>query len=64
MSGEIERKQSSGHPIVRKVAAGAVLVVAGVVVIHVFLGLIMTIVYVALAIAVIVAVVWAINQLL
>jgi hypothetical protein len=61
MSGEIERRRS--HTIVRKVAAGAVLIIAGVIAIHLLLGLVMTFVYVALAIALIVAVVWAVNAL-
>jgi len=61
MSSELERRR--GHTIVRKVAAGAVLIIAGVIAIHLLLGLVMTFVYVALAIALIVAVVWAVNAL-
>jgi hypothetical protein len=61
MGSEIEPRRS--HTIVRKVAAGAVLIIAGVIAIHLLLGLVMTFVYVALAIALIVAVVWAVNAL-
>jgi hypothetical protein len=62
VSQELEQRRS--HHIVRKVAAGGVLIIAGVVAIHVLWGLVMTVVYVALAIALIVAIVWAVNQLL
>jgi hypothetical protein len=62
VSNELEQKRTSHH-IVRKVAAGAVLVVAGVIAVHLLFSLVMTVVYVALAIALIVAVVWAVNAL-
>jgi hypothetical protein len=62
VSQELEHRRS--HQIVRKVAAGAVLVIAGVIAIHLLWGLVMTVVYVALAVALIVAIVWAVNALL
>jgi hypothetical protein len=62
VSQELEHRRS--HQIVRKVAAGAVLVIAGVIAIQVLWGLLTTVFYVALAVALIVAVVWAVNALL
>ncbi len=58
MQGEIERSRSK-PPILRRAGAGVVLVVAAVIVIHLLLGLIMSVVYIALAVAVVAAVIWA-----
>ena len=63
MSNELEQRRT-GHSLMRKGAAGVVLIVAAVIAIHLLIGLVMTVVYVALAIAVIVAVVWALNAIL
>ncbi len=59
---EIEPTRSK-PPILRRVGAGLVLVIAGFIAIHLLLGLVMTVVYVALAIAVVVAIVWAVGTL-
>lgn len=58
MPAEIERSRSK-PPIVKRAAAGLVLVVAAVIAVHLLLGVIMAVVYVALIVAVIAAVVWA-----
>ena len=50
-------------PIARRVVAGLVLIAAAALIIHFIAGLLMTIFYVALAVAVVIAVVWAVGTL-
>jgi hypothetical protein len=50
-------------PVVRRAFAGLVLIVAAALAIKVVLGLIMTVFWVIVAVAVVVAILWAINTL-
>jgi hypothetical protein len=55
--------QPSRPPILRRVLAGLVLVAAVVLAIHVVIGLIMSVFWVILGIAVVVAVIWALKTI-
>ena len=60
-----ELERSAQRPsLVRRAGAGVVLLVVGVLAIHFVIGLIMTIVWIAVAIAAVVAILWALNTLL
>lgn len=60
---QIEQSRSR-PPVVRKVFAGLVLIAAAALVIHFAIGLIMTIFWIVAVVAVIAAVVWALNTIL
>jgi hypothetical protein len=53
----------SGSPVLRKAAAGLILVVAAGLAIWVVIGVIKTILFVAVGIAVVVAVLWALKTI-
>jgi hypothetical protein len=53
----------SGSPILRKAAAGLILVVAAGLAIWVVIGVLKTILFVAVGIAVVVAVLWALKTI-
>ena len=60
-----ELKEAPRRPsIVRRALALLVLIAAAALVIHLIAGLLMVIFYVALGVAVLIAVVWALNTLL
>jgi fatty acid desaturase len=61
MKSEVEERR--GAPIARKVGAGVVLVVAAWLAIHFVFGLIATVFYFVLTIAVIVAILWALKTI-
>ncbi len=60
---QIERSRSR-PPVVRRVAAGLVLVAIGALVIHFAIGLIITIFWIVAIVAVIAAAIWALNTIL
>jgi uncharacterized membrane protein YccC len=62
MARQIEQSRSR-PPIMRRAAAALVLVVAGVLVFHFVVGLVITVFWIVAVIAVIAAVLWAANQL-
>ena len=51
-------------PVVKRVVAGLVLVAVAALAIHFVIGLIMTIFWIAVVVAAIVAVIWALNTIL
>ncbi len=55
--------QSARTPIVRRAAAGLVLVAAAALAIHFVIGLIMTIFWVVVAVAAVLAVIWALKTI-
>lgn len=61
------RSEVEGHrarpPVVRRVAAGLILVVVAALAIHVVIGVVMTVFWIALAVAAVVAVLWALNTI-
>lgn len=60
---QIEQSRSR-PPVVRRVAAGLVLVAIGALVIHFAIGLIITIFWIVAIVAVIAAAIWALNTIL
>ena len=60
---QIERSRSR-PPVVRRVAAGLVLVAIGALVIHFAIGLIITVFWIVAIVAVIAAAIWALNTIL
>lgn len=63
MAREVEPTRSAHPSLMRRAVAGLVLVAAAVLVIHFAIGLIVTVFYIVAIIAVIVAVLWAVNAL-
>lgn len=63
MAPEIEPTQSK-PPIMKRVAAGLVLVVIAALAVHLLLSVVMTIFWIALVVAVVVAAIWALNTIL
>lgn len=61
-AGPVEQKRSR-PPILRRVAAGLVLVAVAALIVHFVIGLLMTVVYVALIVGVVLAVVWALKTI-
>ena len=59
----ISRPSPHRTPIVRRAAAGLVLIAAVALAIHFIIGLIMTIFWVVVAVAAVVAVLWAIKTI-
>jgi len=55
--------QPARTPILKKAAAGLVLIAVAVLAIHLAVGLILTVFWVVLAVAVIVAVLWALKTI-
>jgi hypothetical protein len=62
MNNELERSQS-GSPVLKKIGAGLVLVIAAALAIHFAIGLIMGIFWVIVVVAVVAAVLWAVKTL-
>jgi hypothetical protein len=62
MQSDLEPTRS-GTPILRKAAAGMILVVAAALAIWVVIGVLKTILFVAVGIAVVVAVLWALKTI-
>jgi hypothetical protein len=56
--------QRGRPPVVRRAAAGLVLIVAAALAIHIVIGLVMTVFWLVVAVAAVVAVLWALNALL
>jgi hypothetical protein len=63
MRSQLEPKRS-GQPILKKAAAGLVLVAIAALVIHLAIGLVIAVFWIVAVVAVIAAVVWALNTLL
>jgi hypothetical protein len=63
MSTDLEQRPAR-PPILKRAVAGLVLIVAAVFAIHIVFSLIMTVFWVVLAVAVVVAILWALNTLL
>ena len=63
MERHIEARHSR-PPVLRRVVAGLVLVAVAALAVHIVIGLVMAVFWFALVLAAIVAVVWALNQLL
>jgi hypothetical protein len=62
MRNELEARPPR-TPVVRKVAAGLILVVVAALAIHIVIGLVVTVFWVALGIAVVLAVLWALKTI-
>ena len=62
MQNELEARPAR-TPVVRKVAAGLILVVVAAFAIHIVIGLVVTVFWVALGIAVLLAVLWALKTI-
>ncbi|MFZ0090064.1 MAG: hypothetical protein WAL63_11180 [Solirubrobacteraceae bacterium] len=62
MQSQVERSRSR-PPVLRRVGAGLVLLVAAALVIHFALGLIMTVFWIVVVVAAIAAVVWALKTI-
>ncbi|MBV8987774.1 MAG: hypothetical protein JO372_04350 [Solirubrobacterales bacterium] len=62
MKTELENRPAR-PPVLRRVAAGMILIVAAVLAIHVVIGLVLSVFWIALAIAVAVAVLWALKTI-
>jgi len=60
---QIEQSRSR-PPVVKRVAAGLVLIAIGALAIHFVIGLIMTIFWIVAIVAVIAAAIWALNTIL
>jgi hypothetical protein len=63
MRSDIEASRSR-TPILRKAAAGLILVAVAALVIHLVVGLVVAVFWIAVAVAAVVAVLWALNTLL
>jgi hypothetical protein len=63
MSTDLEASRSR-PPVLKRAFAGLILIAAAALAIHVVFSLIMTVFWVVVAVAVVVAIVWALNQLL
>jgi hypothetical protein len=63
MRSQLEPKRS-GQPILKKAAVGLVLVAIAALVIHLAIGLVIAVFWIVAVVAVIAAVVWALNTLL
>ena len=63
MRSDIET-QSPKPPVLRRVTAGLVVVAVAALAIHAVIGLVVTVFWIALALAAVVAVLWAVNTLL
>ena len=63
MAREIQA-QPSRPPVLRRVAAGLVLLAVAALAVHLIIGLVMAVFWFAVVLAAIVAVIWALNQLL
>jgi hypothetical protein len=62
MTAELERSRS-GPPVLKRVGAGLVLIVAAALAVHFVIGLIMTVFWIVLAVAAIVGVLWALKTI-
>jgi hypothetical protein len=63
MQNELQAHRSR-PPIVRRAAAGLVLIVVAALAIHIVIGLVMTVFWIVVAVAAVAAVLWALNTLL
>lgn len=63
MRNDIEASRSRS-PILKRAVAGLVVVVIAALAIHVVIGLVVTVFWIALAVTAVVAVLWALNTLL
>jgi hypothetical protein len=63
MHTDIEASRSK-PPILKRAVAGLVIVVIAALAIHVVIGLVVTVFWIALAVTAVVAVLWALNTLL
>jgi uncharacterized membrane protein YccC len=63
MRNDIEASRSR-PPILKRAVAGLVVVVIAALAIHVVIGLVVTVFWIALAVTAVVAVLWALNTLL
>jgi hypothetical protein len=62
MGNELESRRSR-PPVVRRVAAGLVLIVVAALAVHLVIGLVVTVFWIALIAAAVIAVVWALKTL-
>lgn len=62
MNYQVEKSRSR-PPILKRAAAGLVLIAAAALAIHFIIGLIMTVFWIAVVVAAVVAVLWAIKTL-
>jgi hypothetical protein len=62
MNYQVEPTRSR-HPIVKRAAAGLVLIVAAALAVHFIIGLIMTVFWIIVVVAAIVAVLWALKTI-
>ena len=64
MRTEIEAPQQHRTPVVRKAAAGVILVIAAVLAVKLVIGIVTTIFFTIVALVVVVAVLWALKTLI
>jgi hypothetical protein len=62
MQAQVERSRSR-PPVLRRVGAGLVLIVAAALAVHFVIGLIMTVFWIIVAVAAVAAVLWAIKTI-
>ncbi len=62
MNYQVEPSRSR-HPVVKRVGAGLVLIVVAALAIHFVIGLIMTVFWLIVAVAAVVAVIWALKTI-
>jgi hypothetical protein len=62
MAREIEAPRSR-HPVIRRAGAGVVLIAAAALVIHIVIGLVMAVFWVIVALAAVVAIIWALRNI-
>jgi hypothetical protein len=63
MPSDIEATRSR-PPVLRRAAAGLVLVAVAALAIHIVIGLVVTVFWIALAVAAVAAILWALNTIL
>ena len=63
MRSEIEPQQKAGTPVVRKAFAGLVLIVVAALAVKVVIGLVMSVFWIVIGLAAVIAVLWALKTL-
>jgi hypothetical protein len=63
MSNELEAPQPSRTPVVRKALAGVVLVIVAALAVKVVIGLILSVFWVIIGVAAVIAVLWALKTI-
>jgi len=64
MRSDVQATRPARPPILKRAVAGLVLIAAAALAIHIVIGLVVTVFWVLVAAAVVVAILWALNTLL